>query len=361
MKKLKIALLIVCIAIMAGCDNDTAYDFHHGSSQNHAKESKFLYSFGALSDIHLNTAMDTATYCINDFKRAMTYFQNVIHTDFVSVCGDISFYGYKGVEPFRADLAIYKDIKGRYDIPTYTCSGNHDCDTLGYNDAHDAVWEEYTGCKRNFIFEHDGDVFMYLSMNAYYIYKGELAYRQSDLDWLTEKLKKYSDRRVFLWTHLFMSEYSGDFKQIYVPSNILTGAQYDYMKQLLAQYPNVIDFSGHSHFRWYLQDYDSTADISTITGGATMVHLPSCAVPRDAVYTGFLDNIYNSASTDWKAKARDEMSEIGYVDVYDDHVVVHGLQLTADPAILTSDVKNDYKAVKGATFCINISQNSVKK
>jgi hypothetical protein len=296
------------------------------------------------------------SYCKNDFIRAMTYMTTVKNTDFTCICGDLTFYGWKGTEAMKADLSIYDSIKNMFHQPIYVCAGNHDCDTTGNNPAIDSVWKQYTGCNRDYAFEYKGDVFVFLSMDSYFITKDYPAYRQSDLDWLEATLKKYKDKRVFLWTHLFLKEYSGDFMQLYMASQTFRGDQYKKMKEILSQYPNVIDFSGHSHYRWYLQNYDKTADISQVGNGATMMHLPSCALPRDATYSGYADEIYSSSTANWTSVMRGNLSEIGYVDVYDDHVEVHGLELTGNPKEGFSNVAADYAPVAGACFSIKISQ-----
>lgn len=352
----KTLILLATLFILAACNSQDEPSFFQKSSWGHQHTSKFLYSFGALSDIHLNQSLDSGSYCKNDFIRAMIYLTTVKNTDFTCVCGDLTFYGWKGAKSMKADLSIYDSIKSMFRQPIYVCAGNHDCDSIGNNPVIDSIWKQYTGCPRNYVFEYKGDVFAFMSMDSYFMTKGYPAYRQSDLDWLTATLRKYKDKRVFLWTHLFMKDYTGDFMQIYMASQTFRGEQYEYLKNLLAEYPNVINFSGHSHYRWYLQNYDPIADIGKIGNGAIMMHLPSCAFPRDATYNGYADQIKSSTSANWTSIIRPDLSEIGYVDVYDDHIVIHGLELTGNPAEDFGNVGKDYTEVTGACFSINMAQ-----
>jgi hypothetical protein len=84
------------------------------------------------------------------------------------------------------------------------------------------------------------------------------------------------------------------------------------------RYLNSIWFSGHSHWKWYLQKYEDKANVyrsyddnGNPTCGWT-VHIPSCASPIDS----------NGVSS---RVSKPLESEGGIVDVYNDYIVLRGI------------------------------------
>ena len=77
-------------------------------------------------------------------------------------------------------------------------------------------------------------------------------------------------------------------------------------------------FSGHSHWKWYLQKYETIANIFRSyddNGNPTCgwcVHIPSCASPIDS----------NGTNT---RVSKGLESEGGIVDVYDNYIVIRGM------------------------------------
>ena len=109
-----------------------------------------LYSFGAISDVHLqrNTAKD-------DFQRALTYYSNT-DTSFVCVCGDLTESGY------AEQLAEYKTWFSTYATkPVYAVSGNHE--SYGGLDIASII-ETYTGKPLYYSFAQGNDVFIMLGI-----------------------------------------------------------------------------------------------------------------------------------------------------------------------------------------------------
>ena len=75
------------------------------------------YSFGAISDIHLQS--DTAQA---DFQKALAYLNETEGVDFTCIAGDLTDAGTV------AQLAVYKNYVDTYspNTPVYAITGNHD-------------------------------------------------------------------------------------------------------------------------------------------------------------------------------------------------------------------------------------------
>src|SRR5574344_1517692 len=88
--------ILATLLTLAACNNDKYDSMYINNFSSQKSQSHYLYSFGAISDIHLNNDIDSMSYCKNDFIRAMTYMTTVKNTDFTCICGDLTFYGWKG-------------------------------------------------------------------------------------------------------------------------------------------------------------------------------------------------------------------------------------------------------------------------
>jgi hypothetical protein len=217
---------------------------------------------------------------------------------------------------------VYKGIveDKSYNTPVYTTTGNHDCPNSG--DLNNSDWEPYTGNPKTFEFVQrigNKDVhFLFLGMNRYSLGDGGIPYLDSDIEWLEEKLEEYRNERCFVFTHLFFPEKAGNFKQIYPSSNWLGGEQLTKLLELNEHYLNTVWFSGHSHWKWYLQKYEDKANVYRSydeNGNPTCgwcVHIPSCASPIDS------DGVSSRVSKGLE-------SEGGIVDVYEDYIVIRGM------------------------------------
>ena len=91
-----------------------------------------LYSFGAISDIHLQKETG-----LEDFEKALTYFSTEEKVDFVCINGDLSNNGTD------AQLTEYKDYVSTYSngMPVYAITGNHDT----YGGLAETAISSYTG------------------------------------------------------------------------------------------------------------------------------------------------------------------------------------------------------------------------
>lgn len=278
--------------------------------------SNRLFRFGILSDVHNNNADSQSNEDIADFQNALTVLNNIETVNMTCICGDIT----QGGRP--AQFAVYKSVVDDKspNTPVYTTTGNHDCPSSGGLSNTD--WEPYTGHTKTFeIIKQIGDKnvpFLFLGMNLYSLGDAGTPYLDSDLDWLEEKLEQYRNERVFVITHLFFPTKAGNFKQIYPSNNWLGGSQLERLQAMNERYLNSIWFSGHSHWKWYLQKYEDKANVyrsydnnGNPTCGWT-VHIPSCASPIDS----------NGVSS---RVSKPLESEGGIVDVYDDYIVLRGV------------------------------------
>ena len=275
-----------------------------------------LFRFGVLSDVHNNNVDSQSNEDIIDFENALSFFNEKESVNITCICGDIT----QGGRP--AQFAVYKGIVDdkSYNTPVYTTTGNHDCPSSG--DLNNDDWEPYTGNKKTFEFTKNiGNKnvhFIFLGMNRYSLGSGGTPYLDTEIDWLEEKLEEYRNDRTFVFTHLFFPDKAGNFKSIYPSNNWLGGGQLTRLLSLNERYLNTIWFSGHSHWKWYLQKYEEKANIYRSydeNGNPTCgwcVHIPSCASPIDS----------NGTNT---RVSKGLESEGGIVDVYEDCVMIRGI------------------------------------
>lgn len=235
---------------------------------------KRLYSFGALSDVHIGES--TAD---SDFRRALTYFND--HADFVCISGDLA---HTGTEAQRTTYKAIVDESS--DIPVYACSGNHDGQ---YVPNLESVISSYTGQPLYYSIARGNDVFIFVgnvSSTA-----GQL-FTTAELQWLYETLEANRNKRCFLFQHVRPDDGCGNALGIYT-YDIWGGTEQTVFESLLRHYKNVVFFHGHSHLKFYLQKYSDTANIDR-NFGCWSVHVPSIAVPRDttSVVDPSISNIY---------------------------------------------------------------------
>ena len=275
-----------------------------------------LFRFGVLSDVHNNNVDSQSTEDIADLTNALSVLNNIESVNMTCICGDIT----QGGRP--AQFAVYRDTVAANspNTPVYTTTGNHDCPSSGGLASTD--WEPYTGNPMTFevIKEIGGKnvPFLFLGMNLYNLGDTGTPYLDADIEWLEEKLEEYRNERCFVFTHLFFPEKAGNFKQIYPSNNWLGGGQLTKLLELNEHYLNTVWFSGHSHWKWYLQKYEDKANVYRSydeDGNPTCgwcVHIPSCASPIDS----------NGVSS---RVSKPLESEGGIIDVYEDYIVIRGM------------------------------------
>lgn len=257
-----------------------------------ADNAGLLYSIGMLSDVHIG--VDTAE---EDFARALNFFNNV-NAEFTCICGDII------ENRTETEFAKYQEIvAGR---PVYTTTGNHDCPSSGTFD--EALWKIYTGQNLTFEVTRGSDHFLFLGMSNWNF---TTAYTESNIKWLENKLEEYRNERCFVITHLFFPDRAGNLLSIYPSYNWLAGTQLTTLQAMCDRYKNTIWFSGHSHWKWSLQQYEDKANIYRNPESGWSVHVPSCAKPIDS----------NGATRE----DRVAQSEGAVINVYENHIDILGV------------------------------------
>ena len=124
---------------------------------------------------------------------------------------------------------------------------------------------------------------------------------------------------------------AGNFKERYPSGNWLGGDQLRKITQLRKHFTNTIWFGGHSHWKWYLQKYESNANIDK-DGGWT-VHVPSCASPIDSIST--------DGGNTWSRDSKPFESEGAIVDVYENYIDIRGIDLKNNKYIPTAFYRLD--------------------
>lgn len=244
---------------------------------------KFLYAFGALSDVHIN--YPTAE---EDFRRALTYLVEKRGVAFTCICGDLTQNGS------AEQLAQYKTVVDDCspDTPVYAISGNHE---KFLSATSDADIEAYTGHPLYYSFTYGEDVFVMCGVSSC---EADGVFTDEYLDWLEAILEQNRDRRCFVFEHIPPRGDSGNANGLYHDEIWGTDAgdipKCARFQALLAAHPRAVLFHGHSHLRFSLQELDPTANYSEAAGYRS-VHIPSLAAPRsdsDADGDGSVDSVY---------------------------------------------------------------------
>ena len=261
-------------------------------------EKNKLYSFCALSDIHI--AYETAN---EDFQRALHYV-NDSDCEFTCICGDLSNDGSD------SQLSTYRNVVNIYagEKPVYAIAGNHEA---GETFVEYERMIPYTGYPLYYSFTRGEDVFIMLGTYRWVTSSASpenMPLSVEELQWLYETLEENRNNRCFVFQHIFPWGGSGNALGVY-PHDIWSGKIGTVFENLMKHYKNIVLFHGHSHLRFYLQELDKTANY-TVANGYRSIHIPSLSVPRDMDGLSYT-NIYAESE--------------GYlVDVYDDCIVLNG-------------------------------------
>lgn len=288
-----------------------------------------LYRFGLLSDVHNEDSQSTEN--AQDFINALTELNNKESIEFICITGDLTQYSHS-TGNIATEMTLYQNNLNAAGVnkPVYVTTGNHDCpgstdvdyttfyQKAGLSDiapssgatASYEVTKTHTTSGGVTVTDH----FLFLTMRRYEFTSS--TYYDADITWLGNKLEAYKNDRCFVFTHMFFPDYAGNLNRIYPSGNWLSGPQLTSLKNLIDSYPRTYWFSGHSHWKWYLQKYEDKANIyPTSNSGRTTgwaVHIPSCASPIDS---------------DGSSRVSMPLqSEGGVVDVYEDYVDIRGIE-----------------------------------
>lgn len=224
-----------------------------------------LYSFGALSDVHIS--QDTAE---TDFRRAMSFFQNNGDVEFVCIAGDLTQYNED------AEWEQYAACAADFSIPIYPIGGNHDAYGSGLTDSR---FQQYTGQSTFYTAEYGDDVFIMLSSGAWPSESGGVQpFYTTGLQLLYETLEANRSKRCFVFQHYFPWGKSGDPLEAYGSNSAFWGNQGQVIYSLMEHYRNALWFHGHSHQMFEAQTIHDKANYD-FDFGSHSIHIPSCYAP----------------------------------------------------------------------------------
>ena len=279
---------------------------------------KPLYSFGLLSDLHIQYATGIDNPLTDepedgDFRRALTYLRDKV--PFTCVSGDLLSYA---TEEY---FAKYKSIRDTYrgDMEVYESGGNHETyPDLGVSGVLDeTLWRTYTGKEPYYSFAYENDVFIFISpKNA----KINDLFLEGSFEWLSNILEENKNKRCFVfWHYPALGDKTGDPYGVY--DNSMKGTAGAKFVELMSHYKNVIHFHGHTHLS-ITDEHPTVANEYAI--GYRSVHIPSLVslrfydkennVLRDYYYDENGNKIWGSSHSE------------GYIcDVYDSKIVLRGI------------------------------------
>lgn len=281
-----------------------------------------LYSFGVLSDVHLQQTTGTT-----DFQRALTYLNDSEDVAFTCVCGDLS---QDGTE---TQLTEYKTYVDTYSLntPVYSITGNHDI--YSGLDVKNVI-SNYTGNPLYYSFVHGNDVFIMVGII------GETTlFADGELQWLYDTLESNRNKRCFVFMHVFPGTETevtcGNAYGLYHNYCWGNATQTAVFESLMAHYKNVVFFHGHSHMEFEMQSADCQYANYDESAGYRSVHIPSItAIRQDTNSDGTAE--YNTAGSQ------------GYVaDVYTNAIVLRGRDFVGE------------KFIPVAIYCIDTTLASV--
>ena len=295
-------------------------------------KKKKLYSFGIVSDTHMGynsytnkndpstvgTSLEDGNgygYPGNGTNLRYTLdFMNKQGISFLCNCGDLTNIGFYSkststLEYYPYQFQEYRDILALYPhIPVYNVIGNHENYYSNITNSLDKL-EEYTG-RRDiaYYFEQGDDVFIVVGQSS-----STIPMTNDHLQWLTERLQEFKDRRCFVFIHSFMRNDSGapcNARDNDIFSMSWGTTKTDNFKTMLAGYPNVILFHGHSHMKFESQKYDKNANY-TERNGFKSVHVPSLGDPR----------VLTDISGNWETD--NYGGQFYIVDVYNNYIILN--------------------------------------
>jgi hypothetical protein len=294
-----------------------------------------LYSFGALSDIHLSTG-DADT----DFQRALTYFTQTEKVDFTCICGDLTNYGKVN------EYEHYKEMVDAYSPNTPVCAvtGNHDAldkyngGTSALTLTNDGI-VPYTGNPLFYTFTQGNDLFVMMGIRRWdsALSTTEDLFSVEELQWLYDTLEANRDKRCFVFQHALRFDGCGRPYGGWPTANLLSVKQGQIFSSIISHYPNVIWFHGHSHTCFDSQEDNNIANYDNLFG-CHSIHIPSLATPRE---------YENSAYVGKTAESE------GYVvDVYEKYIVVRGRDFVAEKFLPIANycIDTTFTAVEAGTF-----------
>lgn len=293
------------------------------------KYSTKLYSFVALSDVHIGNDWEAVDYearekaisegkeytkepYLEKFKGLIGAIDDDDDIDFTVICGDMV-----DKAQVKAQLEDYQSVVEDLKKPVYVTMGNHEMTNavtngMTFDDIKDyfvqSKFQNNPDLYFSFSPEDTDDVFIMFGISG--SYQKYVALSVEQLNWLQKELEKYRNKRVFLFHHYFPYDGSGDAIDCY-NQNGLQGVRGDLFYDLLKHYKNVIYFHGHTHAQFKLQELHPMNTIDDIYGRYS-VHIPSAGCPTHP-------------NDDMNGYLEDFNASEGYViDVYEHGIALRG-------------------------------------
>ena len=311
------------------------------------KEENFLYSFGLLSDVHIDNNYDAdysdEAMSDEDYKNALRFLEDE-GANFIAYCGDMT----KNYSDAEADYQLLAECLKESHVPNYIIKGNHDAGTGGF--------DEYISEISRFTVPYNDDLFIFVGNGSSTGSNGGLT--QSRVDYIRSIIEDNPDRRLFLMYHQFIRGYgSGDGTGgLYSygtigddPDNAITNE----FIELVTNTPNLIFCHGHSHIRFNLQDTCPTANYYHVDGECHDIHVPSCSKPRIVNESGELESYFKGSE--------------GYmVDVYSDKVIFKAINFATNSympeynqVVNLAAVAAEYNSIPNPTLYIDTENGSI--
>lgn len=296
-----------------------------------------LYSFGLLSDLHVDGIGMNGTY----LSEAMTFFENQ-GCAFCCHAGDITnigfWYNSTDTEMYLQQMAEFKSvIEAHPSLPMHGICGNHESYNKSIMDNL-AELKVYTKRDLYYTYTHGNDAFIFIGQPSGTPYAfGKRQEWIKELQWLYETLEANRDKRCFVFEHLTLSDDSGNPNNIH---NAYWGDLENTLVNVMKHYKNAMLFHGHSHLDFKEQVNFSYSNYSTKKGFKS-ISIPSSGGSRITV-DGALQRVN-----------KPELRSGYIVDVYENCVVLKGYYF------------QNFEVVPIAQYCIdtkllNIEANTFK-
>ena len=243
-----------------------------------------------------------------------------------------------------SEFQKFDEIRKSCGIPIHGNCGNHESYGKNITDTTPITIGEETKTMLEFLYdytgvpalsytvEHGNDLFIFVSQpkNNVPVCGGN---GEENLEWLSGILANNTDKRCFLFVHSYIEEDSGD-PADKRENSIFEGWVYKTaFMNLLRSYPNVILFHGHSHIKFECQELDKKANYTEVNGFKS-VHNPSLSRPRNL---DLEDEDKDGQYTEYA----DKESQCYIVDVYEDFIVLNGMDLISNKPVPLGTYKID--------------------
>lgn len=299
------------------------------------KDEGLLYSFGLISDIHIDNNHDgdynDDALSDEDYMNALRFFEEE-GANFIAYCGDMVIHNGSAEKDYIRIAECLETSK----LPNYVIKGNHD--------RSGDYFDDYISPASHYQVNYGDDILIFISSSSNTHKGGGMTRERVDL--VKDTITNNPNQRIFIFQHYFFRGYgSGDGNGgIYGGTSIGDGTReeyplaYEFMDTVIAS-PNVISCHGHSHCEFSIQDTCSHANMYHADGECWDVHVPSCAKPR------YLIN--GSLATGSGA------SEGYIVKVYEDKIIFKALDLATneylpqyDQTVLLSSQPKEYSYIE---------------